>query len=169
MNNVNRLRVRCLFVSVMTAALGFANSATASGPPDLSFDLPAGLACSFDLRIEGWGGSQVYKEFYDKDGNLVRLLFAGTGSALTFTNLGTSATYSTKANGAVSHITLNPDGSATQVTTGHNIIILFPTDVPAGPSTTLYIGRVVISIDSVGNYTLLKASGTSTDICAALS
>jgi len=64
---------------------------------------------------------------------------------------------------------LNPDGSATQVTTGHNIVILFPTDVPAGPSTTLYVGRVVISIDSAGNYTLLKASGSSADICAALS
>ena len=168
MSNADKLRNSGLVVGVMAAALGFASPANAAGPPDFSFDLPAGLACSFELRIEGWGGNQVYKEFMDKDGNVIRVLSAGTGSALTFTNLATSAALSTKSNGAVSHITLNPDGSITQTNTGHTILILFPTDTPSGPSTTLYVGRIVITIDTGGNYTLQRQSGNSVDICAAL-
>jgi hypothetical protein len=69
----------------------------------------------------------------------------------------------------VTQITYNADGSYTFVTTGHNILILFPTDIPAGPSTTLYVGRVVFSADSSFNFTLLDHRGTATDICQALS
>ena len=53
--------------------------------------------------------------------------------------------------------------------TGHNVLILFPSDVPAGPSTTLYVGRVVFTADVNGIFTLVSTSGTSTDLCAALS
>ena len=48
------------------------------------------------------------------------------------------------------------------------MLILFPTDVPAGPSTTLHVGRVVYTIDTNGVFTVQRVSGTSTDICAAL-
>src|SRR5262249_54025888 len=50
---------------------------------------------------------------------------------LTFTNLTTGGTFSTKSNGAVAHKRFNSDGSFTETDTGHNILILFPTDVPA--------------------------------------
>jgi hypothetical protein len=30
------------------------------------------------------------------------------------------------------------------------VLILYPTDVPAGPSTTLNVGRVVFTIDTQG-------------------
>lgn len=63
----------------------------------------------------------------------------------------------------------NADGSQTVTLTGHNILILFPTDVPAGPSTTLYVGRVVFTVDANGVTTLKSTSGTATDICAAVS
>jgi hypothetical protein len=53
--------------------------------------------------------------------------------------------------------------------TGHNVLFLFPTDVPAGPSTTLYVGRVVFHVDTEGVFTLQSTNGTATDICAALS
>ena len=53
--------------------------------------------------------------------------------------------------------------------TGHNVLILFPSDVPAGPSTTLYVGRVVYTIGTDGVFTLVSTRGTATDICAALS
>ena len=169
MNNLNRFGIRYALAGMAAAVLGSASLATAAGPPDFSFDLPAGLACAFDLRIEGWGGNQVNKEFMDKDGNVIRLLSAGTGSALRFTNLATSATLSLKSNGAVSHVTVNPDGSFTQMNTGHTILILFPTDTPPGPSTTLYVGRIVFTIDASSNFTLQQQSGNSVDICAALS
>ncbi|PYO54079.1 MAG: hypothetical protein DMD83_23040 [Candidatus Rokuibacteriota bacterium] len=109
------------------------------------------------------------REFLDENGNVVRTLTTGTGSALTFTNLDTNATLSLRSNGAVTNVTNNPDGSQTVVTMGHNILILFPTDVPAGPTTTLYVGRLVFTIDSSGTFTLQQHSGKAIDICAALS
>jgi hypothetical protein len=54
------------------------------------------------------------------------------------------------------------------VTTGHLVLILFPTDVPAGPTTTLYVGRVVYRSDALSNFTLLGTTGKATDICALL-
>jgi len=154
-------------ILTLAAVLGSGSLATAADP--LVIDFPAGLACDFDLRVEIRGGNQVVKEFVDKNGNVVRMLSAGKGSALLFTNLSTGATFSLKANGSVSHITFNPDGSYTQTITGHNVLILFPTDVPAGPSTTLHLGRVVFTVDTSGVFTVQQVSGQTTDICAVLS
>ena len=52
--------------------------------------------------------------------------------------------------------------------TGHNVVIFFPTDIPAGPSTTLYVGRVVYTVDAAGVFTLLSTSGRTTDLCVLL-
>ena len=154
--------------ATMAAAtvLGGVGVATAA---DQTIDLPAGVACEdFDLRVEITGGNQVLKTFTDKNGT-VRSLSAGTGSALTFTNLDTGTSLSLKSNGSVTQITSNPDGSARFMTTGHNVLVLFPTDIPAGPSTTLTVGQTVFTVDASGVFTVLKVSGNSTDICAALS
>jgi hypothetical protein len=145
------------------------SSAGPASAADFTVELPAGLACTFELRIEGTGGKQVVKEFLDKNGDIVRTLTAGTGSALTFTNVGTGASLALRSNGAVTEVTFNSDGSQTWISTGHNILILFPSDIPAGPTTTLYVGRLVFSVDSTGIFTLLGNSGQATDICAALS
>lgn len=133
--------------------------------------LPAGWACGgFDLQINDCGDAhRVDRQFSDKNGNVVRTLSAGTGGSLTFTSLSTGKNLSTRSNGAVFHTTINSDGSQTTVTTGHVVIILFPSDVPAGPSTTLYVGKVVYTVDTNGTWTILKTSGKSLDICAALS
>jgi hypothetical protein len=100
---------------------------------------------------------------------VVRSLTAGTGAALTFINLETGAVFSTRSNGAVSHATWNPDGSSIWVTTGHNVLILFPSDVPAALSTKLYVGYVRFVVDAGGTFTLQQTNGNSTDICAELS
>jgi len=159
-----------LFAAATLVALGSAVPSTAVAA-DFVMDLPAGLACeSFDLRIEGnTNPKQVYNEFYDKNGNLVRILSAGKGNSLLFTNLATNATLALAANGSVTQIVPNGDGSQTWMMMGHNVLILFPTDVPAGPSTTLYVGRVVFTVDTSGIFTLQSNSGTAMDICAALS
>ncbi len=164
-----RARVIGAAIVMLTAVGGFASPSSAAGPPDSVFDLPAGLACDFGLQVEIRGGPQVFKEFRDKNGNVVRTLSAGQGSALLFRNVSTGATLSLKANGSVNHTTINPDGSSTVTLTGHNVLILFPTDVPAGPSTTLYVGRVVFTVDTNGVFTVRQAGGKTTDICAALS
>jgi hypothetical protein len=126
--------------------------------------------CSgFDVQVDNLGGDHlVNKLFYDRDGNLVRFLQAGKGDELTFTNLATGDALTTPANGGVTHLTFNADGTQTLVVTGHYIVILFPSDT-LGPSTTLYVGRAVITIDPNGIWTLVNSSGTKTDICAALS
>jgi len=156
----------------MATVLGFGSPGTAADPPDLVIDLPAGLACGdFDLRVEIRGGTQVFKEFTDQNGNVVRKLSAGRGSALLFINLSTDATFAVQPSGSVSHTTVNPDGSTTVADTGHNVVILFPTDVPPGPSTMQYVGRLVYTVspppDNV--FVVQSFSGQTTDICAALS
>jgi hypothetical protein len=167
MNNLSNLKVRYLLACMTAGALGSASPVSAAD--SFSSDFPAGLACAFELLIEGSGGHQVFREFLDKNDNVVRTLTAGTGSALTFTNVATGATFSSRSNGAVTHVTYNPDGSSIWVTTGHNVLILFPTDTPPGPSTTLYVGRVVFTVDTSSNFNLQQHDGQATDICATLS
>jgi hypothetical protein len=156
---------------ILTSALvlGSGSPATAADPPDAVFEFPAGVACDFPLRVEVFGGNQVMKEFRDENGNIVRMLSAGKGSLLVFENLSTGATLSLTTGGSVTQTTFNPDGSQTVTGTGHTVLILFPTDVPAGPSTTLVQGRIVYTIAPDGVFTLQEVSGQTTDICAALS
>jgi hypothetical protein len=170
------MRIGDVAACIVTAAMGFTVSAAAANPPDTVLDFPAGTACDFDLRIELRGGDQQhYKEFLDKNGNVVRSILAGKGSALTFINAspvgepGSGATLSLKANGFSDHQTYNPNGTVTDTTMGHVVLLLATTDVPAGPSTTLYVGRLVLTIDIATNvFTFQSFSGNATDICAAI-
>ena len=156
-------------VAALASTTVFAVSTNAAIAAEHDVVIPAGTACDFDLAIDIAGGDQrVERTFVDANGNPVRTLSAGVGSQLTFTNLSTNATIALPANGAVTNTLFNADGSQTVTLTGHNVLILFPTDVPAGPSTTLYVGRVVFTVGVDGVFTLKSTSGTSTDICAAL-
>jgi len=152
---------------VTATALAYGSPAIAADN-DFTVVFPAGSACTFDLQVAGSGGNFHMIEFTDKNGTVVRTIGAGTGSALRFTNLATGNEFSTRSNGAVSIKTANPDGSSTQTSTGHNVLFLFPTDNPPGPSTTLIVGRVVFTIDVYGNFNVQKVSGNTTDICAAV-
>jgi hypothetical protein len=164
-------RLACMVAVTLIALVGgAAPSLAAQSPPDATLVLDAGLACAgFDLQVDIWANPhQVLREFHDKNGNVVRMLTAGKGNTLAFTNMATGETLSLKPNGSVEHRTIHPDGSATYVVTGHNVLILCPTDVPAGPSTTQYVGRVVFTVDTSAVFTLQSVSGIATDICAAL-
>ena len=163
------LRSASAAAPALVGALGLAITVSAAAAPDATIDLPAGVACKdFDLRIEITGGVQVNREFADKNGNPVRLLAAGKGSDLKFINLTTESALLLKGNGSVTQTRFLPDGSALAASTGHNVIVLFPTDVPAGPSTTLFVGRVTYTIDPSAVFTLRSVSGKTTDICGAL-
>jgi hypothetical protein len=159
-----------LAAGAMLALLGSAVPSAALADPDFVLDLPAGLACAnFDLRLEVTENpNRVYREFYDKSGNLVRYISAGKGNDLTVMNLFTGARLTLKANGSVEKTHFNPDGTITSTAMGHNLIIFFPTDNPPGPTTTLYVGRVVWTVDTSGVWTLVSTAGNSTDICAEL-
>ena len=115
MNAMHKSPLRSVPACIMAAALSFSAPVMA----DFTAVFPAVNACEFDLQIDGSGGNQIQREFFDKNGNLVRTLSAGTGSALAFTNLGTGATLALQSNGAVSHVTTGPGGLDTWVSTGH--------------------------------------------------
>jgi len=164
----------CVVAPLLIAALGTARPSLAEVEKvdcqQGDFFLDGGQACNFPLFIHSEGGeNRVCGEFYDKNDNLVRTFSAGKGYMLTLTNKATGATLTAPANGSNAHTRYNADGSTTTVATGHNLIILFPTDIPKGPSTVLYRGQVVYTVDLNGVWTLTKVTGNSTDICAALS
>jgi hypothetical protein len=141
----------------------------AAAAPDISVDLDPGVACAFGLHVEGTGDKRIMREFRDRNGNVVRTLAAGKGFTLTFTNLSTGESLTLPSSGSVERRTINGDGTSTFVSTGHNVLILFPTDIPAGPSTTLYVGQVVYTVvDASGVFTLQSTSGRTTDLCALL-
>ena len=104
-------------------------------------------------------------EFTDANGNDVQLI-TGLAGPVTFTNTDTGASLTAPARGAVWKLVTTPDGRTTTFTaTGHFVLILFPEDVPAGPSTTLYVGRVVFTIDNLtGVFTLQETRGTAADL-----
>lgn len=126
--------------------------------------------CSFPLQFVLSGANYHSKEFVDGNGNPARAIYAGKGSFMTFTNMDTSATLSVKAYGFAAHETYNLDGTIDAIVTGHVVQWLYSTDVPAGPSMTLYVGRLVFTYDADtgANLNLQSFAGKSTDICAAL-
>jgi hypothetical protein len=168
--------LRTAIAAVILAALTLtaAQATVANGPPQpvappdpMSF--PAGIACpDFALQVSWSGGNVHTKEFVDRNGNLVRIITAGKGFLLTYTNLDTGDSVTIRTDGSVSKTTVNPDGTLTVSATGHNGLIMFPTDIPAGPTTTHYIGRIVYTIDQSGVFTLVSTSGSQRDICAEL-
>lgn len=158
-----------LAVAVVTAAVLLVGAAGPVAASDYHMDFPAGVACDFGLSVDiDVVGPQNYREFTDREGNVLSTLSAGRGNTLTFTNQATGKALSLMATGAVAKTIPHPDGSMTQILTGMNVLIMYPTDVPAGPSTTLYVGRVVVDFDASYNTTLRSTSGAATDICAAL-
>ena len=149
------------------AALLGVSRAKAAQP--FTIDFPAGTACDFELVVAGAGnGNQTTRTFNRPDGT-VRILAAGTGSDLVFSRPDSDATLTLKGNGAVGWTTISTDGSTRLTLTGHNVVFYFPTDFPAGPRTTLVVGREVIDLDAAGNFHRVSETGDTTDICAALS
>jgi hypothetical protein len=145
---------------------GLAGPATAAG----SFVSPAGTACAgFDLEV-AWDDAANFssRTFTDSDGNVVRMLRAGTGNNLVFTNLTSGQTLKLRSNGSVEIDRPGPGDLWTITSLGHTVIILYPTDFPPGPSTILYTGRVVFTVDPFGTYTVVSRAGATMDICAAL-
>ena len=166
MHPSNHVRSFPLLALATVAAIGFASPAVAD---DIDITFPAGGACQFELRLEAHSTDQQHvKQFFDKSGEIVRMITAGKGHAITFTNVATGASISFKPNGFSDHDTFNADGSTTLTIMGHVALILGATDVPPGPSTVFYVGKLVFTIDSAGTATLQESSGRQTDVCAAL-
>jgi hypothetical protein len=159
-------------VAVVVLMIGLMAGPATATDPLFQLDFPQGVACAgFALHVDGYGpagAKQPYREFSDRDGNVVRTLTTGTGFTLTFSNPLTGDSLSLPSNGAVNSTRFASDGSQTATMMGHTIVIMFPTDAPPGPSTTLYTGRVVLTTDVHFVSTLVSARGRTLDICTAL-
>jgi hypothetical protein len=158
---------------LVIVALAPAQPAAAVEEPD--FILPAGIGCDFNLGVTATGGNLHTEVFVDKNGNTVRTITAGKGVDLTYTNYGTDPDHpaagesvTVKTAGSVTKTVFNSDGTSTVTSTGHNGLILFPSDIPAGPTTTHYVGKLVYAIDAYGVFTVISSSGQQRDICAEL-
>jgi hypothetical protein len=164
----------------LALAVGLAAAALTATQPAFAQNeeirLPIGDGCpDFNLGILFTGGNLVTREFDDAAGNPVRTITAGKGFDLTYTNYGddpanfvAGESVTVKTAGSVAKTVYNPDGTKTVTGTGHNGLILFPTDIPAGPTTTHYIGRIVYNIDAKDVFTLVSTTGQERDICAEL-
>ena len=164
---------RCVTITITAIAVATL-SLVASAPAAQAVDpiqLPAGTACDFALRVDiTENPHRVVRQFTDVNGNVVRTIESGKGNDLVFTNQDTGESLALKSNGSVMKSTPSKDAATRRVVaTGHNVIILFPTDDPAGPSTILYTGRVVYDVTPDETFTLVSTSGNTRDICAELS
>ena len=160
-------RLAAIMAATVIAAVGLVTPASAAATL-WTATFAAGDVCSFPLTVSGTGDSpKVYREFKDRHGNVRAIFSAGKGQALTYTNADTMKTFSTPANGAGSWTVYNRDGSQIIRLFGHNVVLLFPTDVD-GPSAWLYSGLVVIKVDAAGVWKVVKQSGRKINICARL-
>lgn len=94
----------------------------------------------------------------------------GKGVILSYRNLTTQKTYTVNTAGSVDRFIHNPDGTYTLEATGHNGYVYLPGDA-TGPRVIEYTGRLVVTVDATNTQTLSFAgsTGTSVDVCAALS
>lgn len=165
--NRSSARATAAAVAVMSVWAGAAISKPViEERPPATFVLPAGVGCSFELRIDILPGGKM-RTFVDAQGQPVRIITSG--SDILFTNTATQAAFLQEGRGSVTKNTPLANGVIRVESTGGNSIILFPTDTPPGPSATLYLGRVVYLLAPGDVFTLLEARGASYDICAELS
>jgi hypothetical protein len=140
-------------------AVGTAQPASA----DQTFVLDPGVGCSFGLEIKLIGGNLDRETI-----GSARVISAGSTGTLIIRNTDTGESVSFPSRGVGINTTTSADGTQTFRYGGQLLLVLFDTDVPAGPSTTLYTGRVVFTVTPDGITTLQKSAGRQINVCAEL-
>jgi hypothetical protein len=147
---------------------------TVTGPPDdqqfvlPSEEIPFKGCKGFPLGVDLTDSQTRTKTFKNKKGEVVRTLEEGNGYKRVYTNLKTNKKVSFPSKFFSADTTFNKKGLQTVTSTGRFGLILFPTDVPPGPSTTEYVGRVVYTVNTDGVFTIKKVDAKKTDVCALL-
>jgi hypothetical protein len=158
MNRFTRFAIATALAAA--AAVGVAQPASA----DQTFNLDPGVGCSFGLEIKLIGGN-----LDQRTAGKARIISAGSTGTLIIRNTdpnGESISFPSRGVGI--NVTTDADGTQTFRYGGQLLLALFPTDVPTGPSTTLYTGRVVFTVAPDGVTTLQKSAGRQIDVCAEL-
>jgi hypothetical protein len=137
--------------------------------PDASntFDLAAGLACSFEVAAQPVINNEVTTTFPAQANGDVLVIITGR-LVEQVTNVATGKSITVNISGP-EKVVLHPDGSVTLTALGSSFLILFPTDVTPGPAFLINTGRYIATFSPSGQETVLSQSGTQFDVCAALS
>jgi hypothetical protein len=149
---------------------------TVTGPPaDLHAVLKAGDGCpGFALGLDGTN-SKTSTETFTKNGVVVRTFQSGIGYRLTYTNLDTKKKVTFPAKFLTEETIFHRNGTRTVTNTGDFGLVMFPTDIPAGPSTTQYTGTLVYTVHTIATpngpldiFTIIETQATTIDVCAQL-
>jgi hypothetical protein len=133
------------------------------------FNLPAGVACSFPLRIEVSEAMVRMVTFEARNTKPARTITVRTGAVLKYTNTATGERMSVKTVGYGAN-SVTADGVETVTANGSLGLVSFADDGSAGPTTTQYTGRIVYKINlATGAFTLVTTSNPGTNVCAELS
>src|SRR5436190_12985359 len=133
-----------------------------------AFDVPTGVACSFELAGTPVSNNQYIKTYpADANGDVRELINGNLTEQLT--NVGTGKSITVNVSGPSTQV-VHADGSA-DVTAGGSLIIgFFAPFNPRGPATFVYTGHTVISFSPIGLLTLVSTTDNDPlDVCAALS
>jgi hypothetical protein len=162
---INRFRRLATATVLALAAMIVAAQPASAQEHDL--ELAAGIGCDFALAVDNIEGPPLRREFTDRNGNTVRL-FAGKSGAVIYTNLETGEQVSFQSRGTRLRETTDATTDTVLLEySGHVGLILFPTDVPAGPSTTQISGSLVVTVED-DVFTVQEVQGQQIDICARL-
>jgi hypothetical protein len=154
--------------SLLGLGVGSPSSAADGWQPFMDLIDP-GVACAdFPVQIEFRGTSKQARTLPARDGD-TRFAVAGRDYEYRFVNPITNATFTMTRSASLLTQTTRPDGTARLAINGNAWVVLYPTDTPAGPSTTVFSGRVVINVAADGTtYEVVQWTGRRTDVCAAL-
>ena len=160
-------RFRRLATATVLALAAMIVAAQPASAQQHDFELDPGVGCDFGLGLDNIEGPPLRREFTDRNGNTVRV-FAGKSGAVIYTNLETGESVSFQSRGTrLRETTDATTGTQLLEYSGHVGLILFPTDVPAGPSTTQISGSLVVTVED-GVFTVQEVQGQQIDICARL-
>jgi hypothetical protein len=160
------MRRGLLLLSTVFIAAALVPAATAN-PPDrqtIDSDMLIPDQCAFPVlgHIEG---GEINRTFFEKAGNVVKLLGVFPGQTSTWTNLDTGKSITLSDAGSF-HARFEPDGSGTAWFTGHGPIPNFVT----GQRGLWYLdgGQITLTGDAAGNLTLVDVRGNLVDLCTRL-
>jgi hypothetical protein len=170
-SKTNRLVASASLLAALSLSVAQPSFAAPPDPePPGEFIIPAGLGCSFELGLDSSAGEVRTITFTTENGQPGRIISVKTGVVLTYTNRETGASVTIKTSGSVTSAVPIDGETEMRTATGHNGLILFPDDVPNGPTTTQYNGKIVYTYNTVtGFIQVIETSGKATDICAELS
>ena len=179
---MNRKALPIILSAAVCATVGIgltAAPAVAKPPPrpdPLTTVLAPGQGCpGFWLGVKEEGGTKDVRVVRDSSGTVIETVTTRTGVVVTYSNFG-SKKKAKKAEKQViintprSVLTIRPEGTIERwIAEGSNGLVLFPTDIPAGPSTSHYEGKIEYTVDTTtGVFTLTSVNASKRDICAEL-